>query len=205
MKILIAVPTYENIYPDTFKSIWDMDKCGHECIFEFIRGYDVASARNRIATKALELKADAVLMVDNDVVIPEDTLKNFTDDIKPVQLGYMPRRPKNGEQVDERTVIFNNDIGNWTHPYLNHEIRDLKDSGQYKVLVRGGGLGCAFIQTDVFRKLNFPYFLWVNSPLGNNFQQSEDMYFCEQCLGYHVPVYLDTRISCGHLMRWIQY
>ena len=26
MKILIAVPTYENIYPDTFKSIYDLDE-----------------------------------------------------------------------------------------------------------------------------------------------------------------------------------
>ena len=48
MKILIAVPTYETIFPDTYKSIWDMDKCGHEVQFEFVRGYDVATARNNI-------------------------------------------------------------------------------------------------------------------------------------------------------------
>lgn len=29
VRILIAVPTYENIMPDTFKSIYDLDKCGH--------------------------------------------------------------------------------------------------------------------------------------------------------------------------------
>ena len=37
MKILIAVPTYENIYPDTFKSIYDLDSGGHELYFESVR------------------------------------------------------------------------------------------------------------------------------------------------------------------------
>ena len=30
MKILIAVPTFENIYPDTFKAIYDLDVSGHD-------------------------------------------------------------------------------------------------------------------------------------------------------------------------------
>ena len=40
--ILIAVPTFENIYPDTFKSIYDLDIEGHDVQFEFVRGYDCA-------------------------------------------------------------------------------------------------------------------------------------------------------------------
>ena len=55
MKILIAVPTFETIYPDTYKSLWDLDKDGHEALFETVRGYDVATARNHIAQKALDL------------------------------------------------------------------------------------------------------------------------------------------------------
>ena len=49
MKILIAVPTFETIYPDTYKSIFDLDKGDHEVLFEFVRGYDCATARNSIA------------------------------------------------------------------------------------------------------------------------------------------------------------
>ena len=29
-KILIAIPTFENIMPETFKSIYDLDPCGNE-------------------------------------------------------------------------------------------------------------------------------------------------------------------------------
>ena len=88
MKILIAVPTYETIFPDTYKSIWDMDKCGHEIQFEFVRGYDVATARNNIAQCALDCGADYVLMVDNDVVLPKDALKNLLEEPQAVCTGY---------------------------------------------------------------------------------------------------------------------
>ena len=81
MKILIAVPTFENIYPDTFKSIYGLDSAGHEVFFDYIRGYDVATARNKIAQAAIDEGADYVLMVDNDVVLPEDVLVNMTGDI----------------------------------------------------------------------------------------------------------------------------
>ena len=70
MKILIAVPTFETIYPDTYQSIWNLDKGENEVDFEFVRGYDVATARNRIAQMAVDRNADYVLMVDNDVVLP---------------------------------------------------------------------------------------------------------------------------------------
>ena len=73
-KILIAVPTFENIYPDTFKSIYDLDKGDNEVIFNFVRGYDCATARNNIILEAKRIKADYVLMVDNDMVIPPFTL-----------------------------------------------------------------------------------------------------------------------------------
>ena len=59
-RILIAVPTFENIYPDTFKSIYDLDIEGHDVQFEFVRGYDCATAINRIAQIALDIRADYV-------------------------------------------------------------------------------------------------------------------------------------------------
>ena len=92
MKILIAVPTFENIYPDTFKSIYDLNTEGHEVLFEFVRGYDCATARNRIAQMAIDKNTDYVLMVDNDVVLPKIVLIDFTDDIKDFFVGYYEHR-----------------------------------------------------------------------------------------------------------------
>ena len=91
-KVLVAVPTFENIYPDTFKSIYDLDVSVHNVGFEFVRGYDCATARNRIAQIAIDRKADFVLMVDNDVVLPKDALQNLLDDRKDVTLGIYAHR-----------------------------------------------------------------------------------------------------------------
>ena len=43
MRILIAVPTFENILPDTFKSIYNLEKTEDMIVdFDFVRGYDCA-------------------------------------------------------------------------------------------------------------------------------------------------------------------
>ena len=200
MKILIAVPTYETIYPDTFKSIWDWDKCGHNCVFEFIRGYDVAAARNNISKKAIEIDADYVLMVDNDVVLPLDALKNLLESPKDVQLGYYAHRDKHNNVFDGRTIVFDVD---YSHNFMVSDLNNLKEQGKYKVLIRGGGMGCALIKTDVFRKMRFPYFVWVNFTDGKR-ECSEDIYFCDQCKALGIQVYTDTRVNCGHIFRYIQ-
>lgn len=205
MKILIAVPTYETIYPDTYQSIWNMDKCGHECHFEFIRGYDVASARSMICAKAVEGGYDYVFMVDNDVVLPKETLKYLTENIKPVQLGIYPHRPKDMKSYDGRTVIFKNDEDGWTKNYYSDELQKLMDQGEYKVPIHGGGMGCALISTDVIGKMRFPYFCWVHSLNNRKKELSEDLYFCEQCRALGIQIYTDTRVRCGHIIRYIQY
>ena len=49
LNVLIAVPTFENILPDTFRSIYRLRDSVYKPSFEFIRGYDCAKARNEIA------------------------------------------------------------------------------------------------------------------------------------------------------------
>ena len=60
MKILVAVPTFENIYPDTFKAIYGLNRGDHDVAFNFVRGYDCATARNRIAQEALDEEVNSI-------------------------------------------------------------------------------------------------------------------------------------------------
>ena len=212
MKILIAVPTFENIYPDTFKSIYDLDTSGHNTEFEFVRGYDCATARNRIAQISLDKGADYVLMVDNDVVLPKDALQNLLEDPKEVCLGFYAHRDADNiyrgrtcvcKLYDDKGVKFFN------YPleseYTAEELRTMRDSNQYKVQIHGGGMGCALIKTDVFRKIEYPWYDWVNYKNGHRGMLSEDLYFCEACRKKRIPIYTDTRVVCGHLLRRIQF
>lgn len=207
MRILIAVPTFETIYPDTFKSIYDLDKGGHECLFEFIRGYDVATARNKIAQRAMDLKTDFVLMVDNDVVLPHDALVNLLDDPKEVCLGYYAHRGDDN-LYHGRTSICK--TGYFNYPleseYTGEEMEDLEAAGQYKIIIHGGGMGCALIKTAMFEKIRYPWFDWVNYNNEKRNMLSEDLYFCEQVRNQaKKPIYTDSRVCCGHMLRHVQW
>ena len=212
MKILIAVPTFESIYPDTFKSIYDLETSGHDVSFEYVRGYDCATARNRIAQMALDKKTDYVLMVDNDVVLPKDTLVNLLETPVDVCLGYYAHRDSDNRYRGRSCVCkLYDENGNkhFNYPleseYTADELKELKDSGQYRIQIHGGGMGCAFIKTDVFNRIKYPWYDWVNYANEHRGMLSEDLYFCEGCRKRSIPIYADTRVNCGHILRHVQY
>ena len=210
MKILIAIPTFENIYPDTYRSVWNLDKADHEVDFEFIRGYDCATARNKIIITAQDRKADYVLMVDNDVVLPKDALINLLDDPKEVTLGSYAHRDSDNlfrgrtcicRLYDEKgDPYFNYPLAS---EYTSEEMKAMRERGEFKVLIHGGGMGCAFIKTDVFQRTQYPWYDWVNYK--SRAMLSEDLFFCENCRKNGIKIYTDTRVRCGHLLRHIQY
>jgi len=212
MKILIAVPTFETIYPDTFQSIYNLDPGEHDLAFEFVRGYDCATARNRIAQIAQDRCADYVLMVDNDVVLPEDALLNLTDNLKDVCLGYYAHRDTDNLYRGRTCVckLYQPDGRKYfNYPleseYTAAELIDLKENGEYKVQIHGGGMGCAFIRTEVFRRVPYPWYDWVNYADKHRGMLSEDLYFCEKCKAAGIPIFTDSRVGCGHMLRHVQW
>lgn len=212
VRILIAVPTFENIYPDTFKSIYDLDVSGLEAEFEFVRGYDCATARNRIAQMSLDKGADYVLMVDNDVVVPKDALKNLLDDAKDVCLGYYAHRGTDNKYSGRTCIcrLYDEKGGKYfNYPleseYTAQEMQSFQEAHDYKIQIHGGGMGCALIRTDVFKRTAYPWYDWVNYPNDHRGMLSEDLYFCEKCRMSDIPIYTDTRVNCGHLLRYVQF
>ena len=212
MRILIAVPTFENITPDTYKSIWDLDKGGNEVSFEFVRGYDCATARNRIAQKTLDGGYEYVLMVDNDVVLPKDVLVNLLDEPVDVCLGYYAHRDGDNIYRGRTSVCKYADkhgFPMYNYPleseYTASEMKAMIAKGMKKVRIHGGGMGCALIRAEMFRKLQYPWYDWVNYPDEHRGMLSEDLYFCELCKKAEIPVYTDVRAGCGHLLRRVQW
>lgn len=210
MKILIAVPTAETIYPEVFKAIYGLNKCGHWVVFDYIRGYDCAQARNRIANEAINEECDYVLMVDSDTVIPPNTLELMLDEPVDVCLGAYAHR--NGDNVyTGKTCICRKYMlsgeAYYDYPleseYSSEEMKLMQQDGLKKIQIHGGGLGCALIKTDVFKRIEWPWFKWVIYDDGHG-TLSEDLYFCEQCKNAEIPIYADVRVKCGHIFRHVQ-
>ena len=212
MRILMAVPTFETIYPDTYRSLWGLDKSGCEAIFESVRGYDVATARNHIAQLALNVQADYVLMVDNDVVLPRNALQLLLEEAEEVNLGFYAHRDP-AVNYDGRTCLcrLKDADGNeyYHYPkesqYTAAELKALAEAGKKKIEIHGGGMGCALIRTEVFRKAPYPWYDWVNYGDANRGMLSEDLYFCSLCRASGIKIHADVRVGCGHLFRYVQW
>lgn len=201
-KILIAVPTYENIMPDTFKSIFELYSGGNQILFDYVQGYDCAAARNGIVQLGIAKNVDYILMVDSDMVLPRDALINLLEGDKDVALGYCPRRNASN-LYDGKTAIYRFGTASYVDRFHVLEFRDMASRGEHKVAVHGGGMACALIKTSVFEKIEYPWFKWVNYDNGEVL--SEDLYFCVQCKHHEIPIYVDTRVGCGHLFRHVQW
>ena len=193
-KILIAIPTFENIMPETFKSIYDIDSCGNELSFEFVKGYDCARARNDIVRMALEGGFDYIFMVDADMYVPKDTVQKLLEDPTEICLGLCPRK---NTKVG-KTCIYKIGQINYEDAYTYHDLPK-----QDRVMVHGGGLACALIKTDIFKNLTYPWFRYVTYQDGS--ELSEDLYFCSQAKANGYKIYVDTRVRCGHATRYFQF
>jgi len=191
MKILIAVPTYENILPDTFKSIYGLS-IPEDCYtqFDFVRGYDCAKARSEIAKEALEYNFDYILMVDSDIILPSHALCSLYSRQVDVCLGFYPRKNTSTGQ----TEVFKLGQHNFVDVYLYSE---LPDNACFEI--KGGGLGCALIRTDIFGTMPYPYFRYV--VYNRDSCLSEDNYFCSKVTEAGYKIYADSAVRCGHSVR----
>lgn len=189
MRILIAVPTFESVRPETFKSIYGL-RVPEGCIamFDFVRGYDCARARNLIAEEALEGGFDAVLMVDSDMVLPSDALALLAEGDCPVVLGTYPRR---GETAGSE--VFLTGMRDFTDA---NRVR-FADMPEGRFEAKGGGLGCALIRTDALMAVPRPWFRYVEYDSGDVL--SEDNYFCDACARAGLRIEADGRVRCGHV------
>jgi len=189
MKILIAVPTFENIQPEVFKAIYELRPAGHELSFDIMKGYDCAVARNEIGRMAQEKGVDYVLMVDSDTIIPPDTLELMLDTDVDICLGVCPRKnTKDGKtamvSIDGKDIFYD----------------DLPDK---KTVVMRGGFACALVRAYVFTRLDYPYFQFTIGADGA--MMGEDYYFCQNATLMGYEVIMDPRVKCGHLARYYQY
>lgn len=201
-RVLICVPTYENIMPDTFKAIYDMDKpC--ETDFEFVRGYDVATARNNCAQLMLDGDYTHLMLIDNDVTPPKDALANLLADDLDVVSGYYAHRNKGNEPSPLTNVCKRGEL-NYSMQYSGDELREELEKGNEVVRIHGGGMGCILIKRHVFERIDYPWYDWVNYRDPNRSMLSEDLYFCERCKQNQIRIYVDTRVGCGHMFRYIQ-
>ena len=194
--VLIAIPTFESICPETFKSVYGLLRPADTILqFDFVRGYDCARARNLIAQEAIDYGFDYVLMVDSDIVLPANALVAMLDDARELCLGCYPRK----NTTDGTFELFKLGQKDYVETFSFDELRELHG----KVEVKGGGFGCALISIGLLKRLPRPWFKYVEYDNGSVL--SEDNYFCSQVTAAGCKVYADADVMCGHAVRGFQW
>lgn len=193
-KVLVAIPTFDgSVKARTCAALGNIKRGNNDLEFRTFEHFDCARARNLMAKAAIDGKFDYILMVDSDTIPPENALVDLMSHGVGVCIGFYPR----GLSDDGRTNVAElNSVGYKACFYVD-EIREMRESGENLLEVRGGGLGCALIDVSVFGKISKPYFKYVENDDGSAL--SEDYYFCNRCRNSKVRVFMDTRVGCDHI------
>src|SRR5215204_388475 len=160
-----------------------------------VHGQSPAEARNQIIRQALANDCTHVFFIDDDMVMPEDTLLKLVEhDLDGVLGLYLMRN------YPHFPVAFDRAFGNGFNKFLY-----LEPKVQGVIPITNGGLGCALIKTEVFKKMQEP---WVTLGEIQKDGWCDDVSFFNRYRAAGFKLFLDTNVRCGHLVTlqvWPEY
>ena len=146
-------------------------------------------AREKSVELALQAGCDWLLMVDDDMICPDDMFERLYVNQKDIcaALAFTrnaPHKPVLYSQLDGYDHVSKKDY------MLNTAVMNYpKDQ---LVECDAVGFGAVLLRIDMFRKMPQPWFM---STCGTG----EDIYFCYQARKHGYRVFMDTRVKLGHL------
>jgi len=187
-KILIAIPTAQNIHPETFKSIYNLEvPDGYETEFQYFFGYCIDQVRNLIASWVVN-GYDYLFSVDYDMSFPPDTLKRLlAHDVGIVSGLYRQRKPQLIYEAYKKYTTNGSHVNIKEHD-ISFPLTD----------VSAVGMGCCLIKKRVFEDIGYPYYEYHHA-LDHNNTKSEDVDFCEKARKHGMWfAKLDPTVRCTH-------
>lgn len=185
MLTLIGIPTASTVEPETLKAIYGQADAGTDTSLDILYGFRIDVQRRLLCEEAIKIGADYLLMVDSDVVLPENALRDLLD--PPVEIVSGLVRMKSLRRKGEYTAVFN------SAPMLYGELPE----GRSKVSRCGGA--CLMIRTSILKDIPCPWFEYHEESGGRAI--SEDIWFCMQAAKVGIPIWADKRVTCGHIIK----
>ena len=187
IKIFLSIPTNRGIKGLTVESILKMVAFKPELFNGFnvaTEGYTIAENRNCMVARAIRSGATHILMIDDDMIVPEDTavkLLSHKKDI--VGITYHPRQMNTEAMIKKMST---------------DKMTSVKDEFEVLVECEGVGGGVLLINLEIFKNIDRPWFNWKVYDTGM-VKMGEDFYFCEKAREKGYQVWADTRLHVGHI------
>jgi hypothetical protein len=193
MKICIGLLSNRGFEQQMVLSLMKMTHASKDLDFHFevaTEGYTIAENRNFLAAKACQNKCTHLLMIDDDMTFPEDTLLRLLKHDKDiVGVNYHPRMLCTLYMVG----LFGDEKVKTKEEDLPKELFEC----------RGVGFGVVLIKTELFYKLERPWFDWLMYETGM-IKEGEDFYFCRKAREAGYSVWCDPTIKpIGHIGRYV--
>ena len=183
-RVLIATVTEGGIHEVTAQTIEYITSISNAASVK-VKGRPTDYARNSTVRLFLgDKQFTHLFFVDSDIGLPLDVLDRLLALDAPLASGCYPLLMRDGL----RWAIANKD-----------------NSGRYRLLKElknepfeadAGGAGCLLIRRDVFDKVTWPWFKWIENEDGS--QVSEDIFFFKKCNAAGLKVKVDPAVICNH-------
>jgi len=154
-------------------------------LFMLCRTASITAARNMLVAEALKAQASHVFFLDCDIILPEPVkaIEALLGCNEPIVSGIYRRKSREGYEWCMFTKVPElgryAPITQWTGNWISADVI---------------GMGCCLIRTEVFRKVEPPWFVWHDPDA-----PSEDFAFCEKAraAGFEVKVF--TEVQAAHV------
>lgn len=185
-KVLVAVPTAGGLHQMTAAIVAILARRS-DVELAIVEGRPADYVRNTVVKTLLDSSGlSHVFFLDSDIEPPLDCLDRLLAVEAPLVTGAYPVLMPDGlrwaladKDADRRYRLLKR-LESTTEPFLVH----------------AGGAGCLLVRRDVFDKVKWPWFRWVEMPDGS--QISEDIYFFRKCNEAGLRVTVEPQVLCNH-------
>lgn len=190
-KVAILVPTRDTLYSQFSYSLSNLIKVstlmGVDTHLFFDLSTILINQRESLINQAFEVSADWVLWLDNDMMFPPTTLiRLLAHKENIVGCNYMKRA------YPFKSVAYTDtsDWENWIPITYSDELVDAEAMG----------MGCVLMRTEIFKKLNKPYFEYTYQPKTEDWGGEDFTLFKKlNKLGYQLKIDMNLSNEIHHI------
>ena len=194
VKIFVGIPTRGMINANWIAPILKQSLPVNTSIeYRFLIGEEVGTAREKLAEMAIALRADYLIFVDDDVIIPPNAIAklcNLADEGRDIVAGVYYSK-----QIPPQPLVFK---GRGTGSYKKWKIGEIIEDAD------GVGMGLTLIKTEILKKIKKPWFKTINvqKQIVNNEEiflgKDENLYFFDKVISHGFKITIDTGIQGIH-------
>lgn len=161
---------------------------GFDLVWGDEMGAIIPNNRNRLVKKAIEHECRWVLQIDDDMIFKPTAAMQLMSHGKDIISGLCVRRV-----APYFPAVYNKDESG------KHQT--IKSGWPRKGLLEVDAVGGAFllVDTNVFKRVEFPWFAMPEYPKNETGIIGEDMYFCKKAKEAGFKIFVDCDLDIGHL------